>query len=175
MVYVKELDFWADIYLQSGSGANTKSAFAATTTDSQAYSQHIEDLFMVGKNPLSDEEFSCAAEGSNQKTNIAGSADPVTTGGHNDTAGRRMISNYGLEDCCGALYQWLQGCFYNASLSSWQADGNKGSSVYSNALLAGGFWGHGASCGSRCRYAHSRLGVLANGGCRGRARSRATR
>jgi hypothetical protein len=46
-------------------------------------------------------------EGSNQKTNILGSADPVTTGPHIDTAGRRMISNIGLEDGCGVMNQWL--------------------------------------------------------------------
>ena len=175
MVYVSELDFWADIYLQSGSGANTRSYYGGTITDSQSYSSHIEDLFRVGKNPLSDEEFSCAAEGSNQRTNIAGSADPVTTGGHNDTAGRRMISNYGLEDCAGALYQWLQGCFSGGS-ASWAADGNKGSSYACNALLAGGAWGAGAYCGSRCRDASaSRLSVRAHYGCRGRVRSCAIR
>ena len=177
MVYVSELDFWADIYLQSGSDTTTKSAFAATTTDSQSYSQHIEDLFKVGKNPLADEEFSCAAEGSNQKTNIAGSADPVTTGGHNDTAGRRMISNYGLEDCCGALYQWLSGWSFGSNqTASYVADGNKGSVYQVNALLAGGFWSAGAGCGSRCRDANgSRLYVGADCGCRGRARSRVAR
>lgn len=175
MVYIKELDFWADIYLQSGSGVNTRSYYGGTTTDNQPYSQHIEDLFKVGKNPLSDEEFSCAAEGSNKKTNIQGSADPVTTGAHVDTAGRRMISNYGLEDCAGALYQWLQGCFYGGS-ASWAADGGKGSYYACNALLAGGDWGSGADCGSRCRSAsYSRLFVSASSGCRGRARSRVTR
>lgn len=181
MAYIRELDFWADIYLQSGSGVNTRSVYGGTTTDSQAYSQHIEDLFKVGKTPLADEEFSCAAEGSNQNTNIQGSADPVTTGGHVDTAGRRMISNYGLEDCCGALWQWLSGWSYRptelgSDTSAWQPDGNKGQVYRTNALLAGAPWGHGTSCGSRARTANiSRVNVTANFGCRGRARSRATR
>lgn len=175
MVYIKELDFWADIYLQSGSGVNTKSVYGGTTTDTQTQSQHVEDLFKVGKTPLSDPEFSCAAEGSNQKTAIYGSADAVTTGGHVDTASRRMVSNYGLEDCCGFLWQWLdeQG---PASGSSWSAaDGNKGS-VYGNvyALLAGGDWTNSTYCGSRSRSGpNSRLHVYATLGCRGRARSRA--
>lgn len=179
MVYVSELDFWADIYLQSGSGANTRSYYGGTITDNQTYSQHIEDLFKVGKNPLSDEEFQCAAEGSNQKTNIQGSADPVTTGGHLNTAGRRMISNYGLEDCAGAMWQWLSGWGTRidaAPFNVWTEDANKGSVIYTTALLAGGHWDNGAYCGSRCRYAgNSRFGVYANDGCRGRARSRATR
>ena len=179
MVYIKELDFWADIYLQSGSGANPRSYYGGTITDNQTYSQHIEDLFKVGKNPLSDEEFQCAAEGSNQKTNIQGSADPVTTGGHLNTAGQRMISNYGLEDCAGAMWQWLSGWGTRIDAvpyNVWKEDGNKGSVIYTTALLAGGSWSDGTACGSRCRRAgDSRLHVSANCGCRGRARSRVCR
>ena len=41
------------------------------------------------------------------------------------------------------------------------------------ALLAGGNWGNGANCGSRCRNANnSRLNVNANNGCQGQARIR---
>ena len=174
MAYISELDFWADIYLQSGSGTATKSVFGGTTTDNQTQPQHVEDLFKVGKTPLSDEEFSCAAEGSNQTTAIQGAADPVTTGGHVDTAGRRMISNYGLEDCCGALWQWLSGAFCGGS-AAWTADPSGKGSIYQvNALLAGGSWAESSNCGSRARGANnSRLSVIANNGCRGRARSRA--
>ena len=178
MVYIKELDFWADIYLQSGSGVNTRSYYGGTTTDNQPYSQHIEDLFKVGKNPLSDEEFQCAAEGSNKKTNIQGSADPVTTGAHVDTAGRRMISNYGLEDCAGALWQWLAGWSFGSNKTAAYVDdpSGKGAVYQVNALLAGGNWSNGTNCGSRCRHAgNSRLYVYANYGCRGRARSRVAR
>ena len=108
------------------------------------------------------------------KTAIQGAADPVTTGGHVDTAGRRMISNYGLEDCCGALWQWIQGVFYNASSSNWEADPSGKGSVYRcNALLAGGNWDSSTNCGSRARAANdSRLAVYSYYGCRGRARSR---
>ena len=94
-----------------------------------------------------------------------------------DTAGRRMISNYGLEDCAGALYQWLSGWSYGSNqTAAYVDDGNKGSVYQVNALLAGGSWGRGTNCGSRYRDANdSRLYVAANYGCRGRARSRATR
>lgn len=174
-VFDPRLKVWDWIYMQSGSGANSRSVFGGTITDSQTYSQHIEDLMMVGCTPLTDEEFSSGAEGSNQKTNIAGSADPKTTGAHKDTAGRRMVSDIGLEDCCGAMYQWISGCLSGGS-ASWVADGNKGSVYAALAVLAGGAWSSGASCGSRCRYAgYSRLTVHANCGCRGRARSRASR
>lgn len=178
MVYIKELDFWCDIYLQSGSGVNTKSVYGGTTTDTQAQSQHVEDLFRVGKTPLSDAEFQCMAEGSNQKTAIQGAADAVTTGGHVDTAGRRMISNYGVEDACGFLWQWLNDLAYGSNQTAqWVADpSGKGSVYQTNALLAGGAWDDATRCGSRARSAsNSRLIVGADVGCRGRARSRASR
>lgn len=178
MVYISELDFWADIYLQSGSGTSTASVFGGTTTDSQTQAQHVEDLFKVGKTPLTDEEFSCAAEGSNQKTSIQGAADAVTTGGHVDSASRRMISNYGLEDCCGFLHQWLSGAFFGSNQTAeWTPDPSGKGSVYQvNALRAGGAWDDATDCGSRARDAlNSRLNVNAYFGCRGRARSRASR
>ena len=133
-----------------------------------------EDLFRVGKTPLSDEEFAWAAEGSNQGTNIVGGADPVTTGGHADTAGQRMISNYGLEDCCEASWQWLSGWGFGSNQpASFVADSGKGSIYQITALVAGGSWMHSAFCGSRARSAaNSRLYVHANISCRGRASSR---
>ncbi len=67
----------------------------------------VDDAGAVKKRLLKDIEFQLVAAGANEKTNIQGSADPVTTGGHVDTAGRRMISNIGCEDCCGVMWQWL--------------------------------------------------------------------
>ena len=67
------------------------------------------------------------AEGSNQRTNIKNSADPGTSGGHYDTAGRRMISNYGAEDCCGVLWQWTSNTCDNST--TWY------DSLNSNKLL----------------------------------------
>ena len=52
-------------------------------------------------------EFQIAASGSNEGTNISPLGDPINTGGHIDTNSRRMISNYGIEDMCGAMWQWL--------------------------------------------------------------------
>lgn len=108
MAYSAEANIWADIYLQSGTGTSTLSANGGTITDNRTWMDHVDDLAAVGKRLLDDGEFQIVAAGSNEETNIAGSTDPVTTGGHSDTAGRRMVSNIGLEDCCGAMYQWLR-------------------------------------------------------------------
>ena len=87
MVYCAVLDLWVDIYLQSGTGASTASVAGATIIDTRIWNDHVDDLAAVGKVLLDDTEFQIVAEGSNQRTNIAGSANPVTTGGHRDTAG----------------------------------------------------------------------------------------
>jgi hypothetical protein len=107
MVYVDAIDKWVDIYLPSGTGANTKSVFGGTISDTRNWMDFVDDGGAVKKRLLADMEFQLAASGSNEQTNIANSTDPVTTGGHSDTAGRRMISNYGIEDMCGAMWQWL--------------------------------------------------------------------
>jgi len=108
MVYSEAAQIWVDIYLQSGTGASRASVFGGTITDSRTWLDFVDDLGAVGKRLLDDDEFQLIAAGGNEETNIAGSADPVTTGGHSDTAGRRMISDIGCEDCAGALWQWLR-------------------------------------------------------------------
>jgi hypothetical protein len=173
MVFISELNVWVDIYLQSGTGINTKSAYGATVTDTRSWPDHADDMFKVGKTLLTSAEFSCAAEGSNQLTAILGSAAPTpkTSGGHLDTASRRMVSNYGLEECCGFLWQWLDHPSANGG-SGWSAlPGSKGQLYGSSyGMLAGGHWYDGASCGSRSRDANAGVGTLsASLGGRGRS------
>jgi hypothetical protein len=177
MVYSEKANIWVDIYLQSGTGASTASAYGATITNTREWLNHIDDFAEVGKRLLHDHEFQIIAAGSNEETNIAGSADPVTTGGHSDTAGRRMISDIGCEDCCGAYWQWL--LTPSARLDDGTAGGwidlpdSKGSfytygtNGYGNTqLLAGGHWGDGSHCGSRSRNASNYRWVVysINGG-----------
>lgn len=118
MAYDPATGIWVDIYLASGTGASTLSVNGGTISDTRTWNDSVDDGGAVGKRLLEDYEFQLCAEGSNQKTNITGSTDPVTTGPHIDTAGRRMISNIGLEDGCGALYQWLLDQSYR-----WDSDG----------------------------------------------------
>ena len=107
MVYSEAINKWVDIYLASGTGASTASVNGSTISDNRNWMDFVDDGHTVLKRLLYDEEFQSIAAGSNKETNIAGSVDPVTTGGHLDTAGRRMIGNIGTEDCCGAMHQWL--------------------------------------------------------------------
>lgn len=106
-VFDEAINKWAMIYLASGTGASTVSVNGGTISDTRNWMDFNDDGHAIKCRLPTDHEFQSIAAGSNEETNISGSADPVTTGGHSDTAGRRMISNIGCEDCCGALYQWL--------------------------------------------------------------------
>lgn len=154
MVYDIDTDIAADVYLQSGRGRNTASEYGATITDTRAQQNHQDDMRHVKKRLLRDHEFSSIAAGSNEGTAIKGASDPVTTGGHIDSAERRMISFIGCEDCCGALWQWLEEVSANGS-SDWatyDGQGNFGGTYgASYALLAGAGWDGSSLCGSRAR------------------------
>ena len=173
-VYDKDIDSFIDIYLQSGIGLNTRSKYGATHTVSRTQGNHMVDMRQVGKKLLSDGEFESASIGSNQTTNIHGSKDKTTVGGHVDTANRRMISAIGVEEMCGYLWQWTRDVS-SAGGSSWETtDGNGSfSQEYGTpyVLLAGGRWDGGSNCGSRSRHSNMvRSLVLANIGGRGLSR-----
>lgn len=222
MVYDDAIGKWVDIYLASGTGASTVSINGGAISDTRNWMDFVDDGHAVLKRLLTDEEFQSIAAGSNEETNITGSADPVTTGGHSDSAGRRMISNIGCEDCTGVMYQWLneqstriEGSHTHAQtithkaaatgsalfkdqaetkpnavlgsaadetiisnatdIAAWNwynLPGSKGS-IYKQGtygdvkLLAGGYWGSGAYCGSQCRSApDSRWNTSTNLGAR---------
>jgi hypothetical protein len=165
MVWSEQAKLWVDIYLMSGTGANSASVYGAVITDSRNWMDFVDDLAAVSKRLLEDDEFQIIAAGSNEETNIAGSADPNTTGGHVDTASRRMISNIGCEDTCGAMWQWLRtpGARLDDGTAGIWIDlaGAKGSfytfgtnGCGNTQLLAGGYWNDGANCGSRGRNAN---------------------
>ena len=160
LAYVDKLDKWLFIYLQSGEGASTASVYNGTIKDTRTWFNHVDDLSNMKCLLLDDQEFQVAAEGSNQATNITGSSDPVTTGGHTDTAGRRMISHYFIEDCCGATWQWIRDqCYQTGSGSAGWKDvvGSSKGQVYLMAdnahikVRAGGNWDGGVLSGSRAR------------------------
>ncbi len=137
MAYDLKSGIWVDLYLQSGVAGAATSVNGATIADTRTWLDVVDDMGAVGKRLLTDTEFQLAATGSNEKTNITGSVDPVTTGGHVDTAGRRMISNIGLEDACGVMWQWLQDQTYRYDPDGSMNDATVGATVYHAAAPGG--------------------------------------
>ena len=164
--------FWVDIYLQSGTGTSTASTYAGTITNSRQPINHQFDMDLVGKKLPTDNQFMIFAEGSNQNTNIAGSAIPndKKTGGYSDTAGKRMISGFFVECCCGYLWQWGDEIGFNGQ-TNWSAydTTNRGQSYGMPYVLHfGGPYADGTGCGSWARICgSSRTSVYANDGARG--------
>lgn len=162
MVYIDKCDIWMDIYLNSWDGSKLVSVNGGTTADGASTKkfhgeQFVERLADINKRLPWRQEFQIAAKGSNEQTNIQGSNDKGTTGGHVDTAGRRMISDYGLEDACGFLWQWASdvgfagGSGFNNSVYDSSVDDRSYGQSYGTLYRAtlGGLWNLGASCGSR--------------------------
>ena len=162
MIYLDVTDTWHTIYGLSWDGTNLVSVYQGIWADgTSAKKWHGEATLeqLERQNMRLDwrHEFQMYAKGSNEQTNIQGSSDPNTTGGHKDTAGRRMISNYGAEDCCGALWQWTMdlgfagGSGWNDSVYNSQVDDKSYGRSYGTLyrLRVGGCWDNGSGCGSR--------------------------
>ncbi|WP_375617378.1 MULTISPECIES: hypothetical protein [unclassified Bartonella] len=173
MVYDPSTDIWVDIYLQSGMGENTRSAYGTPITTNRTYTDHLSDMMRVKKSFLNDTEFASAMYGSNEKTNIQGkkAPSPKSSGGHVDTANRRMISHIGCEDGCGYVSQFLSETFPIQVPSI--AAGRTAFRTDMNVLVGGGLWSGGVSNGSFFRsgqYSRSFKGEML--GARGCSRPR---
>ena len=181
MVYDRFSDAWLDIYGDSWDGKKLVSVYGGVWADGASEKKwhgeaSLEQLMRQGKRLPWRYEFQMAAKGSNEQTNIKGGADPNTTGGHIDTAGRRMVSNIGLEDCCGVLWQWLMdlgfagGSGWTDSVYNSEVDSRSYGQTYGNLfrLLGGGNWDSGAACGTRAADCNGvSADVVAYYGCRG--------
>lgn len=181
MVYIPEVGKWVDIYLASWDGAKLVSKYngefvTGATTHKCHGEKFVEEFGLVNKQLLTREEFMVVAKGSNENTNINGAKNPVTTGGHKDSNNRRMVSNYGVEDCCGTLGQWLGTTAEDYQYSTWNSanyyingynqqdkpvynseiDSQKYGSCYGlvRRFFSGGSWSDSSNCGSRCISCH---------------------
>ena len=158
MVYSPKLSLWIDIYIINGTGTTTTSLNGATIKDNTSRLNFQEYAALAKKRLLWDFEYSEAALGANNPTNISGGADPVTTTGHTDTGGRRMVSSIGCEDLVSVQYQaTCESTSNNEGSDSWTWKTNTGSrgKTYSQAtsyghmsMMAGGYW-NAAPAGGR--------------------------
>jgi len=98
---------WKAIYMASGTGVNVASVFGAAASTTRDWNSFVSDFGLIGCRMMKDAEFQVLCTGIEEEVNIAGSANPTTTGGHVSTTGRRMISNIGSEDDAGVWWQWL--------------------------------------------------------------------
>ncbi len=162
MVYDANTNKWIDVYLASVSESQLVSIYNGviadgTSTPAFHWYKGTDWLAKSKKNLLTQREFMSASLGSNQGTNIASESDPNTTGGHSDFAGRRMISNIGCEDMCGAQYQWgaeAGGPYHSSETYETAYDSNdtgvRGTAwKNSNRVVLGGIWVDNSRCGSR--------------------------
>ena len=164
MVYSSETGMWFDIYLSSWDGEKLVSVLGGTTADGTSSKPFHGEMFaecaaQVKKELISHDNFIVVAKGSNERTAIHGAADAGTTGGHVDTANRRMISNIGLEDCCGFLWQWCKQSNGGNGSKGWTNSNYHsavdGSETYGtayghfNRASVGAYWDDAAHCGSR--------------------------
>lgn len=160
--YEELTNCWIAIYLPSWDGTKLVSVYNGVIADgSSAKKWHGEAFYeqfaKQGMRLVWRHEFQMGAKGSNEQTSIQGSSDPNTTGGHIDTAGRRMISNIGLEDCCGVLWQFAMdlgfagGSDWTDSVYNSTVDDRSYGQTYGTLyrLLLGSYWDNGSDCGSR--------------------------
>ena len=165
MVLDPATGIWVDIYMQSSTGATTKSAYQGTVTKSRSFDGHQEDLAAVGKRMLLDAEFTSATMGTVPYRAVMGAVDPVTTGGKVNTAGQRIVSNIGCEDMAGCYWQWIgiQSFASYSTTAAWAEASPAGQGqqyLPSNALVAGGGWTNASRSGARCRDASYSRAIL---------------
>ncbi len=165
MVYDRDTEIAVDIYLQSGICENTKSVFQVKPKVWRQQMNHQEDMRLVGKRLLTDNEFTSISSGSPELTYLEVDSN-TTTGGHIAKNGDRMISFIGCEDCCGYLWQWLDTIGPRTTSNEWSTydgDGKFGKQYHSaNGSLGGGYYGDTSKCGSRSRDYESLLSALSN-------------
>ena len=162
MVYDEEDDVWLGIYLLSYEDGRAVSKYNGVVLDGTSTPKthglwFTETLAKQKMRLPYIHEYFNALKGCQEGVNISESKDWNTTGGHVYTNNVRCISNIGLEDPTGFMWQWTNN-YGMAGGSSWGSssydakvdDVNRGNS-YGNLWLPriGGFWSDGVNCGSR--------------------------
>ena len=162
MVYDAYDDVWIGIYLLSYDNGRAVSRFNGVILDGtstpKTHGLWFTETLAKQKMRLPYlHEFFTALKGCQEQVNISGSKDWNTTGGHVYTNNVRCISNIGLEDPTGFMWQ-LSNNYGMAGGSEWgqsaydsQVDSVNRGGTYGNLWLplVGGKWNSGSNCGSR--------------------------
>lgn len=162
MVYDADDDVWIGIYLLSYDNGRAVSRFNGVILDGESTPKthglwFTETLAKQKMRLPYLHEFFNALKGCQEQVNISGSKDWNTTGGHVYTNNVRCISNIGLEDPTGFMWQ-LTNNYGMAGGSGWgqssydaNVDSVNRGGTYGNLWLplVGGRWTDGSSCGSR--------------------------
>ncbi len=178
MVYVGG-GLWVDIYLAAVNEAITfnggngyplltgtaKSAYGVTPltgTEGLSGYNFIELARRSNKRLLTLSEWLQAAHGHPAGDQFAGNVSTRGTTGENVALGSISLAN--VVDCARKLYQWLADFTIQQASTSWayqdvMSGMHVGQPYLPNAtglsqILAGGYWGDGASAGSRFVYLH---------------------
>ena len=162
MVYDADDDVWIGIYLLSYDNGKAVSRYNGVILDGESTPKthglwFTETLAKQKMRLPYLHEFFTALKGCQEQVNISGSKDWNTTGGHVYTNNVRCISNIGLEDPTGFMWQWSNNYGMSGG-SSWgqssydsQIDSVNRGGTYGNLWLphVGGRWADGSDCGSR--------------------------
>lgn len=107
--FIPTIGKWTNIYLMTGTTTAPVSVYGGTIGTS-THSLVAQDMAVTfnGVLPNSD-EFTALAIGSNETVTIGSKPTPFSSGGHSTSSSvRRMVSNYGVEEACGYIGQWLR-------------------------------------------------------------------
>lgn len=180
MVYDAYDDVWIGIYLLSYDNGRAVSRFNGVILDGESTPKthglwFTETLAKQKMRLPYLHEFFNALKGCQEQVNISGSKDWNTTGGHVYTNNVRCISNIGLEDPTGFMWQWTNnygmagGSAWGQSAYDSQVDSVNRGWTYGNLWLprVGGGWTDGSYCGSRSVIGDAVASILIeNGGAR---------
>ena len=163
MVYDEMDDVWISIYILSELNGEPASVYGGVMLDGESATPYhglkfTEELAKKKMRLPYLHEYFNALKGCQERVNVKGSADVNTTGGHIYSNDIRCISNIGLEDPSGVIWQWSNNygmaggdswgnSNYDATVDGGVARGD----AYGTLWLprVGGRWDNGSHCGSR--------------------------
>lgn len=162
MVYDDTNNIWISIYLLSYADGKVVSRYNGVVLDGTSTPKthglwFTETLAKQSMRLPYCHEYFTALKGCQECVNIQNSKDANTTGGHVYSNGVRCVSNLGLEDPTGFMWQWSNnygvagGSSWTTKLYNEEVDDKSYGDVfgYLSLPLIGGAWDSGAHCGSR--------------------------